>query len=54
MEPCRGETARLDVPRCTAHDDRTVENYQQQDGSVVIPEALRPFMDGQERIEPRG
>ena len=24
-----------------------LENYQQQDGSVVIPEALRPFMDGQ-------
>lgn len=27
-----------------------IENYQQQDGSIVIPEALRPFMDGQERI----
>ena len=24
-----------------------LENYQQPDGSVVIPEALRPFMDGQ-------
>ena len=24
-----------------------LENYQQEDGSVVIPEALRPFMDGQ-------
>jgi len=24
-----------------------LENYQQADGSVVIPEALRPFMDGQ-------
>jgi seryl-tRNA synthetase len=23
-----------------------LENYQQADGSVVIPEALRPFMDG--------
>jgi seryl-tRNA synthetase len=30
-----------------------LENYQQRDGSVVIPEALRPWMDGQERIEPR-
>jgi seryl-tRNA synthetase len=29
-----------------------LENYQQADGSVVIPEALRPFMDGRERIEP--
>jgi len=23
-----------------------LENYQQADGSVVIPEALRPFMGG--------
>jgi seryl-tRNA synthetase len=29
-----------------------LENYQQQDGSVVIPEALRPYM-GVDRIEPR-
>jgi seryl-tRNA synthetase len=27
-----------------------LENYQQQDGSVVIPEALRPYMGGLERI----
>ncbi len=27
-----------------------LENYQQADGSVVIPEALRPFMDGVEKI----
>jgi seryl-tRNA synthetase len=27
-----------------------VENYQQEDGSVIIPEALRPFMDGIEKI----
>ena len=27
-----------------------LENYQQEGGSVVIPEALRPYMDGQERI----
>ena len=26
-----------------------LENYQQEDGSVVMPEALRPFMDGLER-----
>ena len=26
------------------------ENYQQADGSVIIPEALRPFMGGKERI----
>jgi seryl-tRNA synthetase len=30
-----------------------LENYQQQDGSVVIPEALRPFMRGREAIGPR-
>lgn len=28
-----------------------VENFQQADGSVIIPEALRPYMGGQERIE---
>ena len=27
-----------------------LENYQQKDGSVVIPEALRPYMGGMERI----
>jgi seryl-tRNA synthetase len=27
-----------------------LENFQQEDGSVVIPEALRPYMDGMERI----
>ena len=30
-----------------------VENYQQKDGSVVVPEALRPYMNGKEVIEPR-
>jgi seryl-tRNA synthetase len=29
-----------------------LENYQQKDGSVVIPAALRSFMSGQETIEP--
>ena len=29
-----------------------LENGQQRDGSVVVPEALRPFMDTQEVIEP--
>jgi seryl-tRNA synthetase len=29
-----------------------LENYQQKDGSVVIPEALRPYMRGMEVIEP--
>ncbi|MDT5294819.1 MAG: seryl-tRNA synthetase, partial [Acidobacteriota bacterium] len=28
-----------------------LENYQQADGSVVIPEALRPYMGGMEKIE---
>jgi seryl-tRNA synthetase len=29
-----------------------LENYQQEDGSVIIPDALRPFMGGKERITP--
>ncbi len=29
-----------------------LENYQQKDGSVVIPEVLRPYMGGIEVIEP--
>jgi seryl-tRNA synthetase len=29
-----------------------VENYQQADGSVVVPEALRPYMHGLAKIEP--
>ena len=28
-----------------------LENYQQPDGSVVIPEALRPYMGGLEVIK---
>ena len=30
-----------------------LENYQQKDGTVVVPEALRPFMGGQEVIGKR-
>src|SRR6185295_6544045 len=30
-----------------------LENYQQKDGSIVIPEALRPFMDGATVIGPK-
>jgi seryl-tRNA synthetase len=29
-----------------------IENYQQKDGSVVIPEALRRYLDGQDVIRP--
>jgi len=29
-----------------------LENYQQEDGSVLIPRALRPYMDDLERISP--
>jgi seryl-tRNA synthetase len=29
-----------------------LENYQEADGSVVVPEALRPYMRGLERIVP--
>ena len=31
-----------------------LENYQQEDGSVVVPDALRPYMGGIEVIEPTG
>jgi seryl-tRNA synthetase len=31
-----------------------LENYQNIDGSVTIPKALRPYMGGMERIEARG
>ena len=27
-----------------------LENYQQEDGSVIVPEVLRPYMGGIERI----
>lgn len=30
-----------------------LENYQQEDGSVIIPELLRPFMGGLESIVPK-
>lgn len=30
-----------------------LENYQQADGSVIIPEPLRPFMNGQDKITGR-
>jgi seryl-tRNA synthetase len=29
-----------------------LENYQEPDGTVIIPEALRPYMGGQERLAP--
>ncbi|HCW90964.1 MAG TPA: serine--tRNA ligase, partial [Marinobacter sp.] len=28
-----------------------MENYQQEDGSIVIPDVLRPFMRGQDKIQ---
>ncbi len=31
-----------------------LENYQQKDGTVIIPEALRPYMKGVDRITPAG
>ena len=30
-----------------------VENYQQEDGSVAVPAALRPYLGGTERLSPR-
>jgi seryl-tRNA synthetase len=31
-----------------------LENYQQKDGSVVVPDVLKPYMGGVEKIERRG
>jgi seryl-tRNA synthetase len=31
-----------------------LENFQQEDASVIIPEALRPYMDGVEKISVQG
>ncbi len=39
----------LAVGRCLA---AILENFQQADGSVLIPVALRPYMSGQEQIQP--
>lgn len=30
-----------------------LENYQQEDGSVIVPEALKPYMGGIVQLEPR-
>ena len=29
-----------------------LENYQNEDGTVTIPEVLRPYMGGMEKIVP--
>ena len=29
-----------------------LENYQQTDGSVIVPDVLRPYMNGMDRLEP--
>lgn len=29
-----------------------LENYQQEDGSVLVPEALKPWMGGIEKLVP--
>jgi seryl-tRNA synthetase len=39
----------LAVGRCLA---AVLENFQQDDGSVLIPAALRPYMSGLEQIQP--
>ncbi len=31
-----------------------LENYQQEDGTVVVPEALRPYMDNIDKLSPAG
>ncbi len=29
-----------------------LETHQQADGSVLVPEALRPYLQGRKRLEP--
>jgi seryl-tRNA synthetase len=31
-----------------------LENYQQEDGAVAVPEVLQPYLRGVNRLEPRG
>jgi seryl-tRNA synthetase len=31
-----------------------LENYQNEDGSVTIPDALKPYLNGREKIAPAG
>ncbi len=31
-----------------------LENYQEEDGTITVPSALRPYLDGLERIGPAG
>jgi seryl-tRNA synthetase len=38
------------VPRVWA---AILENHRQPDGSVLVPEVLRPYLRGADRIEPR-
>ena len=37
----------LAVGRCLV---AILENFQEEDGSVVVPEVLRPYMNGMDRI----
>jgi seryl-tRNA synthetase len=31
-----------------------MENYQKEDGSILVPEVLKPWMGGIEVVEPEG
>ena len=37
---------------CSSDDSvvAILENYQQADGSIIVPEVLRPYMGGLDRI----
>jgi seryl-tRNA synthetase len=53
-----GEKEPVHMNDATALSERPLiailENYQNEDGSVTVPEVLRPFMMGKERIEKTG
>ena len=50
-----GDYADVVTTPCVDHDKNPAEciiaNYRNADGSVTVPEALRPYMRGIERIE---
>ena len=58
LKRANGEKEPVHMNDATALSQRPLiailENYQNADGSVTIPEVLRPFMTGKERIEKQG
>jgi seryl-tRNA synthetase len=58
LKRANGEKETVHMNDATALSQRPLiailENYQNEDGTVTIPEVLRPFMMGKEKIEKVG